>query len=173
MMTTSRNNVKRLFIFCCVTVFACTSQPAKKETAMDIIDTNTAYELSKVFPVTQDKLFNAFLSETTLKKIWGVSSISIDARTGGKARAKLQIGNENWDFTITYTEVVLNEKLRWIVRFDRFSNKEIRVTLWFRNTPGGTELTVRQENFENSQERDNNRAAWEGALKTLDSLVSQ
>ena len=140
---------------------------------MDTINDNTAYELSKVFPVTQDKLFNAFLSEAMLKKIWGVSSISIDARAGGKARAKLQIDNENWDFTITYTEVVLNEKLRWSVRFDRFPNKEIRVTLWFRNTTGGTELTLRQENFENSQERDGNRAAWEGALKILGSLVGQ
>jgi uncharacterized protein YndB with AHSA1/START domain len=140
---------------------------------MGTFDNNTAYELSKVFSVAPDKLFNAFLSEPTLKKIWGVSSISIDARAKGKARAKLQIGNENWDFTITYIEVVPNEKLRWTVRFDRFPNKAIMVTLSFRKTTGGTALTVRQENFDNSQERDSNRAAWEGALKTLDSLVSQ
>lgn len=35
---------------------------------MDPINYNTAYELSKVFPVTPEKLFNAFLSETTLQK---------------------------------------------------------------------------------------------------------
>jgi hypothetical protein len=102
MMMANSNNIRRLFIFYWVIIFSCTSQPAKKEAAMETIDNNTAYELSKVFPVTPEKLFNAFLSETTLQKIWGVSSISIDARPEGKARAKLQIENENWDFTITY-----------------------------------------------------------------------
>jgi uncharacterized protein YndB with AHSA1/START domain len=140
---------------------------------MDATDNNTAYELSKVFPVTQEKLFNAFIDEMTLKKIWGVSIITIDARPGGKARAELRIDSENWDFTITYKEVITNEKLRWVVHFDRFPAKEIRVTLWFKKMPDGTQLTLRQENFDNSQERDGNRQAWEGALTTLERLFTQ
>ena len=138
---------------------------------MNTIDHNTAYELSKVFPVTQEKLFNAFIDETTLKKIWGVSSITIDARPGGHARAALEFDNENWDFTITYKEVIPNEKLKWIVHFDRFPGKEILATLWFRKTTGGSEVTVRQENFETSQERDANRQAWERTLQTLEDLL--
>ena len=83
-----------------------------------------------------------------------------------------ELSNENWDFTITYKEIVPNEKLRWIVHFDMFPSKETRATLWFREVPGGTNLTFRQENFENSQERDENRQAISGALKTLESLLA-
>ena len=108
-----------------------------------------------------------------MKKIWGVSAIKIDPRPEGKARAKLQIGNEKWDFTITYKEVVPNEELRWIVHFDRFPSKETRTTLLLTKVSEGTRLVFRQENFQTSQERDENRQAMTEALKTLDGLLSE
>jgi len=135
---------------------------------MDSIDSNTSYELKKTFTVTPDKIFNAFIDESILKKIWGVSDIVIDARPEGKAHAKLMFDNENRDLTITYKEVVPGEKLRWIVSFDRSPEKEIRVTLMFKKIPGETEFTLRQKNFDNTQERDNNKQAWERALETLE-----
>src|SRR5262249_40172413 len=98
--------------------------------------------------------------------------IKIDARPEGKARAKLQISNENWDFTITYKEVVPNEKLRWIVQFDRFPSKETRTTILLTKITEGTKLIFRQENFETSQERDENREAITNALKMLDGLLT-
>jgi hypothetical protein len=135
------------------------------------MDNNTGYELSREFPVTQDTLFKAFINEATLKSIWGVSSITVDARPNEKARAHLEIGNENWDFTITYRDIVPNETLRWAVHFDRFPGKETRVTLSFKTTTSGAEVTVRMENFETPQERDANRQAWERALRTLEGLL--
>ena len=140
---------------------------------MDEIDNNTAYELTSVFPGAQATLFNAFINAAILKEIWGLSSITVDARPNGQAHAQLEIGNENWDFTITYQEVVPYDKLRWVVHFDRFPSKETRVTLWFKTTTGGAEVKVRMENFENSQERDANRNAWEGALKTLAEVIGK
>jgi len=47
------------------------------------------------------------------------------------------------------------------------------VTLSFSATAGGSEVTVRMENFETSQERDANREAWEGALKRLEAIVGR
>src|SRR5262249_16305441 len=129
------------------------------EKSMDTLNTDTAYELSKEFNASPEVVFKSFIDEETLKKIWGVSEIKIDARPEGKARAKLQISNENWDFTITYKEVVPNEKLRWIVQFDRFPSKETRTTILLTKIPEGTKLIFRQENFETSQERDENREA--------------
>ena len=131
-----------------------------------------SYELSRVFAVTPGKLFSCFLDESTLKTIWGVSQITIDARAEGRARAQLTINDENWDFTITYKEVVPGQTLRWVVHFDRLPSKEIRVTLRFKEIAAGTELTLRMENFESWQERDQNRQAWEGALETLQALIS-
>ncbi|MGH2362204.1 MAG: SRPBCC family protein [bacterium] len=132
---------------------------------------NTSYELSRVFQVTPATLFNAFIDAGTLKHIWGISSISVDARPSGQTRAEMSLDNENWNFTITYQEVIPHEKLRWIVHFDRFPSKETRVTLLFKATAGGAEVTVRMENFETPEERDGNKQAWEGALKKLERLL--
>ena len=140
---------------------------------MDTIDKNTAYELSHNFHVPEATLFNAFINPATLKELWGVSSITVDARPSGQARAKLTIDNENWDFTLTYQELVPHNKLLWVVHFDRFPSKETWVTLSFRATAGGSEVTIRMENFETSQERDANRQAWEGALKRLEAIVGR
>ena len=139
---------------------------------MDTLDNSTAYELSKVFRVAPEKVFRSFIDEATLKNIWGVSEIKIDARPGGQARAKLQFGDENWDFTLNYKEIIPNEKLRWIVHFDRFPSKEIRATLLFTKVPEGTRLIFRQENFQTSEERDDNRQANSEALEKLDSLLT-
>ena len=134
---------------------------------------DTAYELIKIFPVPQEKLFNALINADVLKKIWGVSSITVNARPGGKANAKLEINGQNWDFVITYREVAPNEKLTWIVHFEKFPQKETRVNLFFKKENGGTEFTIRMENFENLEERDANRQAWEGALVTLEKLMKE
>ena len=136
------------------------------------MENDTTYELSRVFAVAPGKLFSRFLDEATLKTIWGVSQITIDARPEGRARAQLTINDENWDFTITYKEIVPSQTLRWIVHFDRLPSKEIKVTLRFKEIAAGTELTLRMENFESSNERDQNRQAWEAALETLEGLLS-
>src|SRR5258708_7425481 len=129
MMTENHHIVRTLFFICYLTIFSCTYQPVKNNIVMNDINSNTAYELTKNFAATPKKLYNAFTDQTTLMKVWGVSGITIDAKPGGKALAKLKYNNENWDFTITYKEVVPNEKLMWIVHFDRFPTKETRTTL--------------------------------------------
>jgi len=138
-----------------------------------IVNSDTAYGLTKTFPVPQEKLFNAFLDEVILKQIWGVSSISIDARPGGKAAAKLNFGGENRDFVITYKEIINFEKIKWVVRFERFPEKEeVRVELTFKPVSEGTEFTVKMENFQDSAERDDNRNAWGGALNKLEKYLT-
>jgi uncharacterized protein YndB with AHSA1/START domain len=134
---------------------------------------DTSYELSQTFRVSQEALFNSFLDPAILKTIWGVSRITVDARPKDQARAHMIIADENWDFTITYQEVIPNEKLRWIVHFDRFPSKEIHAVLWFTKITDGAKLTVQMDNFESIQERDANRSAWQGALRTLGGLIGR
>ncbi|MGH8014636.1 MAG: SRPBCC family protein [Candidatus Zixiibacteriota bacterium] len=138
---------------------------------MNPIDTNSAYELARVFPVTPEILYNSIIDSTILKQIWGVQSISVDARPEGKARAVYRIGEQNWDFTITYKEVAPYEKLRWIVNFDNYPTKETRVAILFNRISTGTELRLRMENFESIQERDGNRQAWEAAHAKLADIL--
>ncbi len=135
------------------------------------MEPQNAYELERTFRAPPTALYRAFLDEATLRKISGVESIDIDARIGGKARSRLSYNGENWDFTITYKDLVPGAKLRWVVHFDSFPSKETRVTLSLTPSASGTLLRARQENFESTQERDENRKAWEGALTALETLL--
>ena len=136
------------------------------------MDVDTAYEIHRLFPVGPERLFAAFTNPAILKNIWGLSAISVDARVGGQALAKMEITGKNWNFTITYTEIVPARTLRWVTHFQRFPNKETRVTLLFEKTAEGTQLTLRQENFETSQERNANREALINALSRLAGLLT-
>jgi uncharacterized protein YndB with AHSA1/START domain len=140
-------------------------------TTVETIDQTRTYELSHAYPVSQTTLFNAFLNAAVLKDIWGVSSITVDATLGGLARAKLTVDGVNWDFTLTYQELIRPDKLRWIVHFDHFPSKEARATLSFLATAAGSAVTVRMENFETSEDRDANRQAWEAGLKKLEAIL--
>ncbi len=135
-------------------------------------DSNTAYEISKMITVPPEKLFAVFLNSNDLRKILGVSSITVDARPGGQAIAKYQNGDSNLDFTLTFKEIIPNKKLRWIVHFDQSPGKEIMTTLTFEKIKDGTNIIVRQENFTTPQERDENKKTWEETLIKLDALTN-
>lgn len=128
---------------------------------------NTSYELTEIFPVSRERLYRALTDKAVLKKIWGVQQITVDARVGGRTDAVYIADGQDWSFTITYTEVLPNETLRWVTHFKSFPTKETRVLLRFTDEIKGTKLTVRMENFESAEERDANRQAWQRALATL------
>ena len=140
---------------------------------MNPTDSKLDYELSRVYPVSAESLFNALIliDATVLKKIWGVQQITVDARVGGRTSAIYIDAGQDWSFTITYTEVVPNRTLRWLTHFKSFPTKETRVTVLLKDAATGTELTIRMENFETTEERDANRQAWERGLTTLAGIV--
>ena len=138
---------------------------------MNSPEAGMAYEVSRTYPVSPERLFRALTDSTVLKKIWGVQAITVDARVGGKADAVYVEGGQDWSFTMTYTVVRPNEELKWITHFKSFPTKETRVTLRFLKADRGTELVVRMENFETVEERDANRIAWERGLATLAAIV--
>ena len=157
-----------LYLLIFISALSCST---KEENAMSLLDVNTAYEISKTFPVSPDKVYSALTDSSVLKKIWGVQSINVDAKVGGKTNAIYVEGNQDWSFTITYLEVVPNEKLKWLTHFKSFPSKETRVTLLFKKAEAGTELIIRMENFESKEERDANKGAWETGLKTLEGIL--
>jgi uncharacterized protein YndB with AHSA1/START domain len=158
-------------LFFIIIILSCKSQTKNEVVDMNPIDTNTSYELTRLFPANPDQLFGALIDSSILKQIWGVQSITVDARPEGIARAVYRIGEQNWDFTITYKEVIPNQKLGWIVHFDSYPTKETKVTILMNKVSAGTELKLRMENFENSQERNGNRQAWESALLKLAEIL--
>jgi len=138
---------------------------------MNPSDTRLGYELSGTYPVSRERLFRALTDAAVLKKIWGVQQITVDARVGGKTSAVYVAGGQDWSFTITYTEVVPNQTLKWLTHFKSFPTKETRVTVLFEDAAKGAALRIRMENFENAEERDANRQAWQRGLATLADIV--
>jgi uncharacterized protein YndB with AHSA1/START domain len=136
-------------------------------------DSGIGYELSETFPVSRERLFDALTDATTLKKIWGVQEITVDARVGGKSKAVFVAEGQDWSFTITYTDIVRNQALRWMTHFNAFPTKETRVTATLGEVEQGTELVLRMENFETVDERDANRQAWQAALATLGDILAE
>src|SRR5262245_9156337 len=110
---------------------------------MKTTDSNIGYELTKKYPVSPQRLFDALIDATVLKRIWGVQQITVDARVGGKAEALYVVGGQDWSFTITYAELVPNHTLRWIAHFKSFPTKETRVSVLLKEVDKGTELTLR------------------------------
>ena len=138
---------------------------------MNQSESRMGYQLSKTYPVSPERLFGALTNPAVLQRIWGVQHIVVDARVGGTTSAVYVEGGQDWSFTITYLEVVPNTRLRWITHFKSFPTKETRVAVLFNEADTGTELIIRMDNFETSEERDANREAWERGLSTLAAIV--
>ena len=135
---------------------------------MNPTDTGIEYELSRTYSASPAALFHALTNPVVLKRMWGVQEITVDARVGGHAVATYVADGQDWSFTITYTELSLEDgRLRWIARFKKFPSKETRVTVLLKQGEIGTSLTLRMGNFESTQERDANRQAWERGLSVL------
>jgi uncharacterized protein YndB with AHSA1/START domain len=144
---------------------------AEWENTMDTIHPELAYELSATYPVPRERVFKALTDAAVLKQIWGVQQITVDARVGGTTRAAFVDGDQDWSFTLTYTEVVPNQSLKWLVHFKSFPTKETRVTVLLEEAVPGTQLTIRMENFETTAERDANRQAWQRGLGRLMAII--
>jgi len=129
------------------------------------------YELTRTYPVSQERLFRALTDAAVLKRFWGVQEIAVDARVGGRTTAVYIEGGQDWSFTITYTEVIPNHTLKWLTHFKSFPTKETRVTALLKEVSKGTELTIRMENFETTEERDANKQAWQRGLSTLGEMM--
>jgi uncharacterized protein YndB with AHSA1/START domain len=164
--------MKNLLLIIGIALMAANCQPSKTEISRDPIDTNTAYEITKSFLEPVDKVYSSFIDSAMLKRIWNLSSITVDARPEEKTLAVMTVNNVDWSFNMTYKEVVTNEKLRWLTRFDNISDKEIMTTIWFQKTKTGTNIILRQENFSDPAERDENKKAWESALTLMEALIS-
>ena len=140
---------------------------------MPSTESGIGYELSETYPVSRERLFQALTDAAVLKEIWGVQQIEVDARVGGRTTAVFLADGQDWSFTITYSEVVPNQRLEWTTHFRAFPSKATRVTVTIDEVERGTRLIVRMGNFETGEERDANRDAWRAGLAALGNILGQ
>jgi uncharacterized protein YndB with AHSA1/START domain len=141
-----------------------------------MVKTENALEMTRVFNAPVDRLFRAWTEPEIMNKWYfpgpNMHAVcTVDLRVGG--RYEVQMVPEEGDPYIAggvYQEIVPQEKLvfTWLWKHED-ANMESLVTLLFK--PIGkrqTELTLIHERFPNEEERDKHGEGWVGVLDQLE-----
>ncbi len=129
--------------------------------------------LVREFEAPPEALWHAWTEPEALKRWFGpdagaVSLAQTDVRVGGRFHVVFKtLNGEQHDVSGTYREVETNRKLvftwAWISTPARIS----QVTLTFKPTGKGTELTLLHEHFFDMAARDGHEFGWTGSMAKL------
>jgi uncharacterized protein YndB with AHSA1/START domain len=98
-----------------------------------------------------------------------VSTAEIDLRVGGRYRIVMtSTGREDHDVRGVYREIVPKKKLVYTWAWKSTPERESLVTIELRSAAGGTELTLRHEQFADEEARDKHQHGWTGCLASLE-----
>jgi uncharacterized protein YndB with AHSA1/START domain len=129
--------------------------------------------LVREFAAPPEAVWHAWTEPEALKRWFGpdagaVSLAQTDVRVGGRFHVVFKtLDGEQHDVSGAYREVVPNRKLvftwAWISTPERIS----QVTLTFKPTRAGTELTLLHEQFFDMAARDGHERGWTGSMEKL------
>jgi len=141
----------------------------------------TSLKLTRVFKAPRERVYNAFLDPDAYAKWLPPAGFTakvykMEPRVGGKYRMSFTSldKKESHAFGGTYLELKQNEK---IVHSDLFETEqpemkgEMRVTITFKDVPGGTEVTVVHDGIPKVIGAKNATLGWKSSLQNLASLV--
>jgi uncharacterized protein YndB with AHSA1/START domain len=95
-----------------------------------------------------------------------------DVRVGGRYHVIMKSPDgEEHDVSGVYREVVENRKLAFTWAWKSTSERESLVTFELRAADGGTELTLRHEQFFDEEARDKHQQGWNGCLAQLEGFL--
>ena len=96
-----------------------------------------------------------------------------DLRVGGRYHIVMRSPDgEQHDVNGAYREVVLNRKLVYTWVWKSTPERESLVTMELRAAGGGTELTLRHEQFFDEEARDKHQQGWTGCVGRLERLLA-
>ena len=149
---------------------------------------NAALRLTRLFHVPRERLFDAWTDPQALMRWFSPSSdystpsTEVDLRIGGRYRIEMKAADGAlYTATGTYRDVRQPERLvfTWAWEGKRSGGLGLTefydtfVTLEFRTIASGTELTLIQERFPNTEERDRHRTGWTGCLDHLAQILDE
>jgi uncharacterized protein YndB with AHSA1/START domain len=158
----------------CITALvltACVNHNADRERARTYTEDSTSYTLNKILAVSPEKVYNVYLDPQSLKQIWDLDSIRVDAKPEGETRCYLKVDGRERNFTLIYKEIIPNQKLKWLTRFNERTKDQIVTTVVFNSVKEGTEISFCQEHFQTKAQRNQHKAAHSEALNKLSSLL--
>ncbi len=146
-------------------------------------DKQASLQIVRRFSVSPEEVWRAWTDPEAMKKWWGPGETDVvhlaetDVRVGGRFRVVFASPassepDEVNDVGGVYREVVPNRKLVFSWTWKSTPERESQVTVTFKPTRDGTELTLLHERFFDAETRDRHEEGWTGALDKLDRLLS-
>ena len=142
--------------------------------------------LERHYPVAPEKVWRAWTDAQALKKWWGpdpgepVSLAELDVRVGGHFRIVFGgADGKKHECAGVYREVVppaaaTPGKLVFTWCWPNTTPERVSlVTIVFKGADGGTELTLKHEQFFDEQARDGHNRGWTAALDSLERYLQQ
>lgn len=130
------------------------------------------------FKAAPEKVWRAWTDPQTLKQwmapsdAFAVLLAEADVRVGGRYRIVMKSPEgEEHDLSGSYREVVPNRKLVYTWAWKSTPERESLVTVELRAAGGGTELTLRHEQFFDAAARDRHQHGWDACIVRLERLL--
>ena len=135
--------------------------------------------ISRQFNASPEKVWRALTEPQMLMQWMGPSDAfktpvaETDLRVGGRYHIVMQAPDgEVHDLSGVYREIVPNKKLVYTWAWKSTPERESLVTIELRAAGGGTEFTLRHEQFADEAARDHHNQGWTGCLGRLEKLVT-
>ncbi len=139
-------------------------------------DTGTSLEIKRTFKAPREAVFRAWTDPERIKQWFSPEGYEnpgaeIDLRVGGRYRIAMRRVPDGEVFYVAgeYLEVIAPERLTFTWQWERdpVPKVETRVTVEFRETVDGTEVTLIHELFPAADLRDRHNEGWTSCLTKL------
>lgn len=132
------------------------------------------------FKAAPEKVWQAFTQPEALKQWFAPSDAftiplaEADVRIGGRYRIVMRSPEgEEHDVSGVYREIEPNRRLVYTWAWKSTPERESLVTITMRPAGGGTELTLKHEQFFDAEARDRHEQGWTGCLGRLERVLSE
>src|SRR6202795_4563629 len=139
----------------------------------------TSLQIRRVYPVPVAAVYAAWTDPAQVKHWMGPSDdfgeaeVTTDVRVGGRYRIVMRAPDgEVHRVGGIYREIVPNKKLVYTWAWESTPERESVVTIELRAAGGGTELTLKHEQFADAEARDHHQQGWTGCLARLEKAVA-
>ena len=120
--------------------------------------------------ITEAEMLKQWMAPTDEFKI---PTAETDLRVGGRYHIIMHAPDgQVHDVSGVYREIVPNKKLVYTWAWKSTPERQSVVTIELRAAGGGTELTLRHEQFADAEARDHHQQGWMGCLARLEKAVA-
>ena len=140
------------------------------------MDPDLTINLVRGIDVPRERVYAALTTPEIGKKWWGsppwdISGLTLDARPGGRFEFNMVNSNDGTTYSThgEYKEALPNERLVWT----NAEGEGTEVTVELRETDTGTELSLSQGEFPDSESRDAHQQGWSGAIEAMKNLLEK